>query len=105
MSLMSLANCVMLVENLSPPDADTAVAGDGAVADAIDRTVPSLAAQTCARQQLDAGLPTHVLYPHMSISDSRHDVASVSGLKNSQKWSRASVAQFIPKKPMLTNGH
>jgi hypothetical protein len=41
----------------------------------------------------------------MSISDSRHDVASDSGLKNSQKWSRASVAQFIPKNPMLTNGH
>jgi hypothetical protein len=57
------------------------------------------------RQQLDAGLPTHSLYPHMSISDSRHDVASVSGLKNSRKWSRASVAQFIPKNPMLTNGH
>jgi hypothetical protein len=31
MSLMSLANRVMSVENLSPPDADTAVAGDGAV--------------------------------------------------------------------------
>jgi hypothetical protein len=62
-------------------------------------------AQPCARQQLDAGLPTHVLYPHMSISDSRHDVVSVSGLKNSQIWSRASVAQFIPKNPMLTIGH
>jgi hypothetical protein len=41
----------------------------------------------------------------MSISDSRHDVVSVTGLKNSQKWNRASVAQFIPKNPMLTNRH
>src|ERR1019366_6694845 len=31
MSLMSPANCVMSLENLSPPDADTAVAGEGAV--------------------------------------------------------------------------
>jgi hypothetical protein len=45
------------------------------------------------------------LYPHMSISDSRHDVVSVSGLKDSQKWSRASEAEFIPKNPMPTNGH
>jgi len=41
----------------------------------------------------------------MIISDSRHDVVSVNDLKYSQKWSRASVAQFIPKNPMLTNGH
>jgi len=38
-------------------------------------------AQPCARQQLDAGLPTHVLYPHMRISGPRHDVVSISGLK------------------------
>jgi hypothetical protein len=31
MSLMSLTNCVMSVQNLSPPDADTAVAGEGVV--------------------------------------------------------------------------
>jgi hypothetical protein len=52
-------------------------------------------AQPCARQQLDAGLPTHVLYPHMSISDSGYDVASVIGSMNSYEWSGASAAQFI----------
>jgi hypothetical protein len=52
-------------------------------------------AQPGARQQLYAGLPTHVLYPHMNISDSGYDVVSVSGSMNSYEWSRASVAQFI----------
>jgi hypothetical protein len=31
MSLMSLTNCVMSVQNLSLPDANTTVVGDGAV--------------------------------------------------------------------------
>jgi hypothetical protein len=62
-------------------------------------------AQPCARQQLDAGLPAHVLYPHMSIFDSVHDVVSVIGSTNSYEWSRASVAQFTesirPATPMF----
>src|ERR1022692_2427342 len=52
-------------------------------------------AQPCASQQLDAGLATHVLYPHVSISDSRPDVVSVSGSMHSYEENPASVAQFI----------
>jgi hypothetical protein len=36
------------------------------------------------------------LYPHVTISDSRHDVVSVSGSTNSYEWNRAGGTAHLP---------